>query len=244
MYIAGLLPCRINQAFYHLSPISLDQTTFGGANLHAAFCLAFAGFLRMGEFTYDEVESDFRSWHLTRGSISLQEDRLLLVLPASKTDPFRQEVTLTISAACDEACAVKSLRNLFEQFPKSHYSPLFSSPAGTFNRGYVIKKLQEDMNILGYGGNYTGHSFRRGAATSARLAGLSDEEIQLLGGWKSNSYRLYIDTPSEWIHNASSRYQRSQPLPLQTLPSNIPPPLLSRPAPGHPESHDPVNVSR
>ena len=48
----------------------------------------------MGEFNYDEVDSDFSSWHLTRGSISLQEDRLVLVLPASKTDPFRQEVTL------------------------------------------------------------------------------------------------------------------------------------------------------
>ena len=66
-----------------------DQTTFEGANLYAAFCLAFTGFLRMGEFTYDKVESDFRSWHVTRGSISLQEDRLLLVLSASKTDPFR-----------------------------------------------------------------------------------------------------------------------------------------------------------
>lgn len=38
-----------------------DQTTLEGANLHAAFCLAFAGFLRMGELTYDKVESDFSS---------------------------------------------------------------------------------------------------------------------------------------------------------------------------------------
>ena len=147
-----------------------------------------------------------------------------VVLPTSKTDPFHQGVTLTILVACDEACIVKSLRNFFERFPKSHYRPLFSSPAGIFNRGYVIRKLQEGINILGYGGNYTGHSFRRGAATSARLAGLSDEEIQLLGRWKSNSYRLYIDTPSEWIHNASSRHQRSQPPPLRIPPSNTPPP--------------------
>lgn len=33
-----------------------DQTTLEGANLHAAFCLAFAGFLRMGDFTYYKVE--------------------------------------------------------------------------------------------------------------------------------------------------------------------------------------------
>ena len=32
------------------------------------------------------------------------------------------------------------------------------------------------------------------AATSALEAGLSDEEIQLLGRWKSECYRLYIVT--------------------------------------------------
>ena len=90
---------------------------------------------------------------------------------------------MTISAASDEACAVKSLRNLLEQFPKSHSHPLFSDSAGTLNRIYVTKKLQ-GIRILGYGGNYTGRSFRR----AARLAGLSDQEIQLLGRWKSNSY--------------------------------------------------------
>ena len=58
----------------------------------------------------------------------------------------------------------------------------------------ATKKLQEGICILGYEGNYTDHSFRRGAATSARLAGLSEEEIQLLGRWKSNSYRLYTES--------------------------------------------------
>ena len=90
-----------------------DQTTLEGANLHAAFCLAFAGFLRMGEFTYNKVERDFSSWNLTRGLVSFSEDRLFLVIPSCKTDPFRRGITLTISAASDEACAVASLNNLF-----------------------------------------------------------------------------------------------------------------------------------
>ena len=51
-----------------------DQTTFKGVNLHAAFCLAFAGFLRMGEFIYNKVEGNFSSWNLTQGSVSLLED--------------------------------------------------------------------------------------------------------------------------------------------------------------------------
>ena len=92
---------------------------------------------------------------------------------------------------------------------------------------------QEGIRILGYRGNYTGHSFRRGAATSARLAGLSDQVIQLLGRWKSTCYRLYIDTPPEWIHNASSRHQKTQPFPLYTPPSVVP----SSPPPSYFDPH-------
>ena len=184
--------------------------------------------MRIGEFTYDKVECDFNSWNLTRGSVSLSEDRLFLVLPASKTDLFRRGITLTISATTDEAFAIKSLRNLFEQFPKPHHHLLFFNSAGTYGRNYVTKKLQEGIRVLGYEGNYTGHSFWRGAATSARLAGLSEEEIQLLGRWKSNSYRLYIETHPDWIHNASLRHQltqRTQPPPASLPVLNLPTPL-------------------
>ena len=178
-----------------------DQRTFEGANLHLAFCLAFARFLQM----------------------TLQEDRLLLVFPSSKTDPFRRQMTLTISAARDEACVVKSLRNFFERFPKSHYHPLFSTSAGTFNRTYVTRKLQEGIRILGYGGNCTGHLFRRGAATSARLAGLLEEKIQLLADTRE--------------HNLSHHEY-----PLQAPPAPLPG-FYTYPG-GHPESHNQVDVSR
>ncbi len=203
-----------------------DQTAFEGANLHAAFCLAFAGFLRMGEFTYDKVESDFSSWNLTRGSVSFSEDRLFLVIPSCKTDPFRRGIILTISAANDDACAVASLNSLFTRFPKANNQPLFANQVGTFSRNYVTKKLQEEVRVLGYEWNYTSHSFRRGAATSARLAGLSEDEVQLLGRWKSNCYRLYIETHPDWIHNASRRHQLSsntrlpRSFPQNSLPSS------------------------
>ena len=160
--------------------------------------------------------------------LPLSEDRLFLVILSCKTDPFRRGVTLTISAASDEACAIKSLNNLSTRFPKANYQLLFSNHVGTFSRNYVTRKLQEGIRILGYKGNYTGHSFRRGAATSARLAGLLEEEIQLLGRWKSNCYRLYVETHPDWIHNASRRHQLSRetrlPLPRLSPSPTIPPP--------------------
>ncbi|KAF6238765.1 hypothetical protein HO173_003272 [Letharia columbiana] len=46
-----------------------DQSTKEGSTMHAAFCLAFAAFLRIGEFTYpmrDRQDEAFSKWFLTR----------------------------------------------------------------------------------------------------------------------------------------------------------------------------------
>lgn len=187
----------------------LDKNTRKGASLYAAFCLAFAGFLRMGEFTWarGELNADFQNWYITRGSVLLSEDRLQLSLPASKTDPFRQGVTLTIAATGDNACAVAALKHLFSRFPAPLNSPLFDTGHG-FSRQFVTDSLREILKELEFLGNYSGHSFRRGAATSAREAGLSDAEIQLLGRWKSDAYKLYIQANPVIIWVVSKRHQR------------------------------------
>ena len=189
----------------------LDKNTRKGANLYAAFCLAFAGFLRMGEFTWarGELNPDFRNWHITWGSVQLSDDRLQLSLPASKTDPFRQGVTLTIAATGDEACAVAALIHLFARFPAPLNSPLFDTRHG-FSRQLVTDSLRGILRELGFTGNYSGHSFHRGTATSAREAGLSDSEIQLLGRWKSDAYKLYIQANPAIIWIVSKRHQHER----------------------------------
>ena len=128
----------------------------------------------MGEFTWarGELNADFQNWYITRGSVLLSEDRLQLSLPASKTDPFRQGVTLTIAATG------------------------------------VTDSLRQTLKELVFSGNYSGHSFRRGVATSARETGLSDAEIQLLGRWKSDAYKLYIQANPARIWIVSKRHQK------------------------------------
>ena len=184
--------------------------TRGGMTMYAAFCLAFAGFLRAGEFTYSardwEHDDEFHKWFLTRRSVRFHDDHIELILPASKTDPFRQGVALTIAATGDEACAVTALGRLFRDWPAPLSAPLFQI-GGSFTRQRLTGTLRETLAAEGIHGNYTGHSFRRGAATSAREAGLSEDEIQLLGRWKSDSYRLYIVTHPARILAASRRHQ-------------------------------------
>ena len=158
--------------------------------------MAFAGFLRIGEFTYsieDQADPDFASWFLTKASTILHNDYVELSLPASKPDHFRQGVTIHIASAEDEACLVAALRLLFLRFPALRHAPLFNIRSG-FSQQWVTQMLRDILLKLGCTGKYSGHSFRRGAATSARDAGLNEDRIMLLGRRKSDSYKLYIET--------------------------------------------------
>ena len=140
----------------------LDTSTHKGATLRAAFCVAFAAFLRIGEFTWStadwKAEGEFHQWHMTRSSAQFHPtqgngipERLLLTLPASKTDPFRRGITLTIAAAGDGACAVEALHHL-TTWPSEPHAPLFSNiPFDTFhanhclasfNRNWVVSQLR------------------------------------------------------------------------------------------------------
>ena len=69
---------------------------------------------------------------------------------------------------------------------RSH--PTYVLSKKTFTRNFVTKALRDVLKDKGYQGNYSGHSFRRGAATSAKNAGLNEDEIKLLGRWESDAY--------------------------------------------------------
>ena len=106
----------------------LHQSNRDQANIHAAFSLAFAGFLRLDEITYtatDLASDDFSQWHVTRASMKLRATYMELHLPASKTDPWRQGVSISIAATGDNACPIRSLQHLFNIHPAPPEAPLF-----------------------------------------------------------------------------------------------------------------------
>ena len=53
--------------------------------------------------------------------------------------------------------------------------------------------------------NYNTHSFRIGAATTARQAGIPGALIQMLGRWQSSAYKQYIKTPREELARLSKQ---------------------------------------
>ena len=184
---------------------TLDEGTANGRLLRAAFTLAFAAFLRAGEFTYEAGEMqnpDFPSWNITRASIQFDPDGrfMLLLLPASKTDPFRLGVTITIAhSPHDPHCAVKLMAMYLQNSPSADpHRPLFIRTAGApFTRAFLVQEVLRLPLANGIDGNFTGHSFRRGAATWASRQGLRSDWIQNLARWKSSAHQLYIDTTEQ-----------------------------------------------
>lgn len=182
----------------------MPLTNYNNTMLQAAFTLAFAGFRRVGELTYKksnwELGASFSKWFLTKPHISMTRDMTYLEskLPALKTDPFRKGITLTIATSHDAGCPVAAMRRVQEI--NSHcprHVPLFCVDRykqHAFTMEYIARSLQQISITAGLGhGCWTGHSFQRGVATLASEVGITETEIQILGRWRSDAYKTYIE---------------------------------------------------
>lgn len=180
--------------------------------LRTAFALAFACFLRMGEFTFDLNTFD-PGKHLTRDSVSLCPTGShgcysTLLLRHSKTDTFEEGVKVVIPVGPVDVCPVALLRQWLSVSPlRKGKDPLFTLPGGSFKREDVISALRVALRETGFAaGEYSGHSFRRGAATWCASIGMPEKDIQVLGRWSSWAVRKYMDLSPQAINAIAARF--------------------------------------
>ena len=166
----------------------------------AACCLAFFGFLRVSEFTVPTQDQYDQSGHLSLGDISLDNrdnPRFLRVhIKQSKTDPFHRGVEIYLGATNDSICPLNGILPYLALRSKRD-GPLFIFPdcRGLTCQSFssILGDLLNELNVDST--HYNTHSFRIGAATSAKLANIPDTYIKMLGRWKSDTYQQYIKTP-------------------------------------------------
>ena len=196
------------------SPISRDDI-----NMNAAFKLAFAGFLRMKEFTHTKQRAAdsqaFVSANLTRSDVRLAADHATVRLKRSKTDKDHLGVTIVVAATGEHNCPVLALQQLFENDPQPGDAPLFSLASGGFPRDKVLAALKQRLQNANIASTaYSGHSFRRGAAQHAKDHGILDEHIQALGRWTSDAFRRYFDTSHAELFRLNKTFQTGRPPPF------------------------------
>ncbi|XP_056121760.1 uncharacterized protein LOC130100357 [Rhinichthys klamathensis goyatoka] len=172
------------------------HSTNTARTLDAMFILAFFGFLRCSELT---ITSNFNpKVHPTISDLSvLDNETISYFIKQSKTDQMKKGHFIYIF---NLQSPIQPYQTLFaySQFrnsqTKSPSDPLFTDD---FNRPVTrfwfqkhLKSILLQANIPA--NNFSSHSFRIGAATTAAQKGLSQQQIQELGRWSSEAFKSYI----------------------------------------------------
>jgi len=126
-----------------------------------------------------------------------------LTIKQSKTDPFSKGTRLCLGLTDSVVCPVKALfpyLALRGNEPDSLFvlEPLTRAQFKTLLSATLRKGGLDDSQ-------YNTRSLRIGAATSAKMAGISDAHIQLLGHWRSSAFQGYIKTPTQVLARLSKQ---------------------------------------
>ena len=178
---------------------------FEDALLWAAMCVGFFGALRCAEFTGQD--SLCIGDALFKHDSNLDKHYVSLHLRVSKTDPYRQGCTVFLFATDHFMCPYMSLqRYLNLRCIKSQEEALFCHQNGdVMTRNSFLHLLQLGLQAANVSTDgISGHSLRKGFATSAVAVNVQDNLISTMGRWASDCYKLYISTPLSSIANAQS----------------------------------------
>ena len=157
----------------------------------AMFTLAFHAFLRIGEMTVTGQAAtnpnviEIHQVTFGQGKMNI----LFIKYKHSTGKPF----TLTIEPGAPGTCPVQAMRE-YIAIRGSAAGPLFTrAPQVPVTRSYFNSQLRLALAFCNYSlTQFSSHSFRIGAATTAAAQGRTDAQIRQLGRWKSDAFKQYI----------------------------------------------------
>jgi integrase len=184
---------------------SINQKDKNEVTWMAIASLATHGLFRLGELVPSK-KGDQPT--LDRDQIQLQQDHVAIKLTKEKTDQLGLSEPVLVARMVSTTCPwlwLHKMRALDQRTkPTGHaFQDALGQPV---TKAWVVYRLRRKLSAMGLKPEkFTGHSFRRGGATSLALAGVPDNVIAAIGRWKSTSFQLYIDLPRE----AKFRAQRA-----------------------------------
>lgn len=173
---------------------SLNMTNFLDASFAVAMLLAHNGLLRASEvFSGCQVKD-----------IIWNHGHRYFTFPLGRTKTHRKgdPLLVTISDYSD-ICAYKLMRNWFDQNNLWEHPDYFVFPKSDGRNGFIDFHQCDSVNSFRYrlkkhfarfgkmDTKFTGHSFRAGAATDLFASGVSIQDVQKYGRWKSMAVLIY-----------------------------------------------------
>lgn len=191
----------------NLCVLSLYET----ALLRCVFTLAFYAFLRCSEFTATTPFDPNCSVTFSDVHVDHSKHHFTFNLKASKTDVTRQGVSIKVFRNNTSTCPVVALLK-YLSIRDTHFKSKFQQPSDPLflteegiplSRNQFLQYLKTVLMSTGLDhSQFTGHSFRIGAATTAAKSRVEDHLIKTLGRWSSDCYQRYIHTPAESVRDA------------------------------------------
>ena len=157
----------------------------------AAIAIATAGLFRIGEISATAIEPER---YPRMRDVTWFDRHITIHLRVSKTDPYGQGVDVMVA----HPLAIRDLTrylNGCSDSARAGHAPLFAWKDGrVLTRRALLSVAVRLVDRAGiHLSQYQGISFRRGGATSLAMAGRPDRVIQILGRWKSQVFKRYIE---------------------------------------------------
>ena len=175
---------------------SICRSSYEVIMFKSSFLLAFFGFLRVGEFACVNKKC-VKSRVIAVSDITFDGSNcsnMFVNIRFSKTDQCGNSNLLVIDRISEiSMCPMQAILE-FLKIRHPSIGPLFlhfdGTPLSTYQFNQVLKKC---ISAIGLNANdFSSHSFRIGAATSAAMCGISEEDIKRLGRLKSAAFKFYI----------------------------------------------------
>jgi integrase len=201
--------------------LSLDVTKLSELQLKAATQLMFLGFMRHSECCA-----------LLKSDLEFTHDKVIVTIRQSKTDQSGQSFSFHLTKNPNPLlCPVNTVSQLLDKMEKKENSRLFlqvrngkmtGQPHGKTWFSNLAKEAAVSLG-LSDPESYTGHTYRRSAATAAAERGISQQRLQEAGRWShEKTARSYVETSSRG-KEATSNLLQDVPSQDVSSSSNVPP---------------------
>lgn len=179
-----------------------SQTTLAASRDNALLQIGYFGAFRRSELISIHIEH-----------IQWKEQGVDILLPHSKTDQSHEGQFSAVPYGKDILCPVTALK-IWLQKSNINQGPIFreikkgeqlnEKSLSPLSVNYILKKRARECGLT-YADKLSGHSLRRGLATSASLANANLSAIMRQGRWKQvNTVMEYVEAADRFSENVAS----------------------------------------
>jgi hypothetical protein len=183
----------------------------------AVMCMGVHGLFRLGELLPPPASGkgllmEDLKW------VDHEESHATVRLRTSKTDPYGKGAHVHLFATGCDTCPIAALKEMLTaqremKVPMAAKTPLLAMNAvlrvprkeamiSVMKKAVAaVAREHPDMGLESK--DFSGHSLRRGGATSLALRGVRESVLRLLGRWVSDAVNLYIALPVTSLKQAS-----------------------------------------